>query len=164
LAGRRALRPPGAQPGGDPHPRRGPRPRARRMRETIAAGAVPRGARHIPNPRRAPPRQPIFPARRPPPGVPLRPGVTGPLAHAQARQSGAAVITQPDIRWGRCDIKSTNLLGNVLAMQAAVEAGGVEALLYLPDGTLTEGTHTSFFGVLDGVLLTAPNSKAILPG
>jgi branched-subunit amino acid aminotransferase/4-amino-4-deoxychorismate lyase len=49
-------------------------------------------------------------------------------------------------------------------MQAAKEAGSLEALLYLPDGTLTEGTHTSFFGVLDGAILTAPNSNAILPG
>jgi D-alanine transaminase len=84
--------------------------------------------------------------------------------HAEHRQRGAAVLTQPDCRWGRCDIKSTNLLSNVLAMQAAVEAGCIEALLYLPDGTLTEGTHTSFFGVLDGTLLTAPTSNAILPG
>jgi D-alanine transaminase len=84
--------------------------------------------------------------------------------YTEARRTGAAVITQPDVRWDRCDIKSTNLLGNVLAMQAAVEAGAVEALLALPDGTLTEGTHTSFFGVLDGTVLTAPNSNAILPG
>ena len=49
-------------------------------------------------------------------------------------------------------------------MQAAKEAGCKEALLYLPDGTLTEGTHTSFFGVRDGRLLTAPNSNSILPG
>jgi D-alanine transaminase len=84
--------------------------------------------------------------------------------YAEPRRAGAAVITLPDIRWERCDIKSTNLLANVLATQAAKEAGCVEALLYLPDGTLTEGTHTSFFGVLDGNLLTAPNSNAILPG
>jgi len=84
--------------------------------------------------------------------------------YAEARRAGAAVISLPDIRWDRCDIKSTNLLANVLATQAAKEAGCVEALLYLPDGTLTEGTHTSFFGVLDGKLLTAPNSTAILPG
>src|SRR5207244_4763315 len=44
------------------------------------------------------------------------------------------------------------------------EAGGLESLLYLPDDTLTEGTHTSFFGVLNGSVLTAPNSHAILPG
>jgi D-alanine transaminase len=84
--------------------------------------------------------------------------------YIQARETGAAVITQADTRWDRCDIKSTNLLANVLAMQAAKEAGGLESLLYLPDGTLTEGTHTSFFGVLDGTVLTAPNSNAILPG
>ena len=76
--------------------------------------------------------------------------------YAEARRGRAAcVITHPDIRWGRCDIKSTNLLGNVLAMQAAKEAGCLEALLYLPDGTLTEGTHTSFFGVRRRRVLTA---------
>ena len=85
-------------------------------------------------------------------------------SYAAARDTGAAVVTHPDLRWERCDIKSTNLLANVLAMQAAREAGCSEALLYLPDGTLTEGTHTSFFGVLGGTVLTAPNSNAILPG
>jgi D-alanine transaminase len=84
--------------------------------------------------------------------------------YADARRRGCGVITLPDIRWDRCDIKSTNLLPNVLATQAAKEASCVEALLYLPDGTLTEGTHTSFFGVLDGRLLTRPISTAILPG
>jgi D-alanine transaminase len=84
--------------------------------------------------------------------------------YAEARRSGTSVITLPDIRWDRCDIKSTNLLANVLASQAARDAGCPEALLYLPDGTMTEGTHTSFFGVLDGQVLTAPNSNAILPG
>ena len=67
--------------------------------------------------------------------------------YANRRQEGVAVLTQPDLRWGRCDIKSTNLLGNVMAMQAAAEAGCVEALLYLPDGTLTEATHSSSFAV-----------------
>ena len=56
------------------------------------------------------------------------------------------------------------MLGNVLAAQAAKEAGCPEALLHLPDGTLTEGTHTSFFGVMGHVLLTTPASNAILPG
>lgn len=84
--------------------------------------------------------------------------------YAEARRSGAGAIALPDIRWDRCDIKSTNLLANVLATQAAKEAGCIEALLYLPDGTMTEGTHTSFFGVLDGTLWTTPNSNAILPG
>jgi D-alanine transaminase len=84
--------------------------------------------------------------------------------YVTAREQGAAVITTPDLRWERCDIKSTNLLANVLAAQTAKEAGAVEAVFHLPDGTLTEGTHTSFFGVLSGTLLTAPQSPAILPG
>ena len=61
-------------------------------------------------------------------------------------------------------MKSTNLLANVLAMQSAKEAGCAEALLYLADGTLTEGSHSSFFGVRDGIIRTSPNGPAILPG
>jgi D-alanine transaminase len=80
------------------------------------------------------------------------------------REQGAAAITHPDLRWQRCDIKSTNLLGNVLAAQAAAERDCLEALLYQADGTLTEGSRTSFFAVRDGVLLTSPQSHAILPG
>ena len=84
--------------------------------------------------------------------------------YAPLRHSGANVITHPDVRWDRCDIKSTNLLGNVLAAQAAKEAGAAEAIFVLPDGTLTEGSRTSFFGVRDDKLLTAPATNAILPG
>jgi D-alanine transaminase len=84
--------------------------------------------------------------------------------YTKTRVEGVRVSLQPDQRWGRCDIKSTNLLANVLAMQAAREAGGAEALLVLPDGTVTEGSHSSLFGVVDGGLRTAPNSPDILPG
>jgi D-alanine transaminase len=80
------------------------------------------------------------------------------------REQGVPAITYPDIRWDRCDIKSTNLLGNILAGQAAKEAGAYEAILYLEDGTVLEGTRTSLFGVLGGKLLTAPTGHAILPG
>ena len=134
----------------------------RRMLATIAAGPFREATAYLQVTRGAAPRKHPFPAGVAPLEFLYVQEFHDP--YAEARRTGAAVITQPDLRWDRCDIKSTNLLGNVLAMQAAVEAGGVEALLYLPDGTLTEGTHTSFFGVLDGVLLTAPNSAAILPG
>jgi D-alanine transaminase len=134
----------------------------RRMLETIAAGPFREALAYLQVTRGAAPRKHTFPAGVPPLEFLYVQEFADP--YAEARRTGAAVITQPDLRWDRCDIKSTNLLGNVLAMQAAVEAGGVEALLYLPDGTLTEGTHTSFFGVLGGELLTAPNSAAILPG
>jgi D-alanine transaminase len=74
-------------------------------------------------------------------------------------------ITQPDLRWARCDIKSTGLLPNVLARQAAREQGAAEAILVDADGMVTEGAATSFWIVgEDGVLRTRPLSHAILPG
>ncbi|MBX7118653.1 MAG: D-amino acid aminotransferase [Gemmatimonadaceae bacterium] len=79
------------------------------------------------------------------------------------RTQGARAITQPDIRWARCDLKTVNLLGPVLARQAAVEQGAYEALLHR-DGMLTEGAATNAFFVLDGVLRTYPLSHYILPG
>jgi D-alanine transaminase len=134
----------------------------RRMRETIAAGAFNEATVYIQITRGAAPRAHPFPAG----AIPLEFFFVQQFldGYEEARQRGTKVITQPDIRWNRCDIKSINLLANVLARQAAAEAGAVEALFYLPDGTLTEGTHTSFFGVLNGAVLTAPNSNAILPG
>jgi D-alanine transaminase len=85
-------------------------------------------------------------------------------SYATLRREGASVITHPDIRWQRCDIKSTNLLANVLARQVAAEAGCVEALLFTADGTMTEATHSSFFAVIAGTLLATPLGNAILPG
>ena len=78
-------------------------------------------------------------------------------------ETGCNVITFPDLRWQRCDIKSTNLLANVLANQAASEAGCAEALLHLPDGTLTEASHSSFFAVKGGQLHTTPLKANVLP-
>jgi len=75
---------------------------------------------------------------------------------------GVPVITSPDMRWMRCDIKSVALLPNCLAAQEAREKGAPEAVL-IRDGIALEGTHTSFFGVIDGVVRTAPLSNYILP-
>lgn len=80
------------------------------------------------------------------------------------RETGIAVVIQPDLRWHRCDIKSTNLLGNVLAFQVGKEAGAHEVILIRPDGTVTEGTRTSLFAVVNGTLRTGPLSSEILPG
>ena len=79
------------------------------------------------------------------------------------RETGAAAITHADIRWMRCDVKTVNLLPNVLAKQRAVEAGAVEAIL-VRDGVVTEGASTNVFGVIDGELRTHPDSNFILPG
>jgi D-alanine transaminase len=133
-----------------------------RMLAAIAAGPFQEATVYIQITRGVAPRTHIFPAAVPPLEFLYVKEFHDP--YVESRRDGAAVITLPDIRWERCDIKSTNLLANVLASQTAKEAGCLEALLYLPNGTLTEGTHTSFFGVLGGTLLTAPTSPSILPG
>ena len=79
------------------------------------------------------------------------------------RDEGCAAVTYPDMRWKRRDWKTVNLLGNVLARQAAAEAGAYEAILH-EDGIVTEGAATNVFAVLDGVLRTHPLTQRILPG
>jgi D-alanine transaminase len=78
---------------------------------------------------------------------------------------GAAVVTMPDQRWARRDIKSISLLANVLAKQAATEQGAFEAWLVDGDGMVTEGSSTSaWIATADGALVTRPNGHEILPG
>ena len=82
---------------------------------------------------------------------------------AQAEQGGS-VITQPDIRWGRVDIKTVALLPNVLAKQAAKSVGAVEAWL-VRDGKVTEGSSSNAWIVdQNGVLITHPKGHEILGG
>ena len=79
------------------------------------------------------------------------------------RRTGARAVTYPDLRWARCDLKTVNLLPNVMAKQAAAAAGAFEALL-LKQGMLTEASHSSAFAVVGGVLRTHPLGPEILPG
>lgn len=74
-----------------------------------------------------------------------------------------ACIAIPDIRWHRCDIKSTSLLGSVMMTQQAIAAVANEAIL-LRDGVVLEGASSNVFAVVDGVLHTAPKSRHILAG
>jgi len=78
------------------------------------------------------------------------------------RDAGCAAITHEDLRWARCDWKTLNLLGSVLARQAALEAGAFEAIL-VRDGVITEGAATTVLAVVDGVVRTHPLSTRILP-
>lgn len=89
-------------------------------------------------------------------------GMVSPVA-PPAATPGIRAITRPDERWGRCDIKATALLANVLARQAAEEAGAGEALL-LRDGELTEGSASTVLIVEGGALVRRPDGRAILPG
>ena len=78
-------------------------------------------------------------------------------------EQGVDVISTPDLRWKRCDIKSIALLANILAKQEAHAAGAYEALLINDKGKVTEGSSTSAFCILDGVLYTSPTGAHILP-
>jgi D-alanine transaminase len=107
------------------------------------------------------PRQHFFP----PPDI--RPtvfiSVTPVKPKEKELKEGIKVILLDDLRWGRCDIKSTMLLPNVMARQEAFEKNAGEAIL-VKDGFITEGTHTNFFAVKDGKLYTHPLSNFILSG
>lgn len=95
---------------------------------------------------------------------------TPPTVFAFARRTdpplppgGGRAIFVPDERWGRCDVKSVMLLPNVLASQAAREAGAIEAIL-VRDGIAWEGTKANLFACVEGVIRTAPRGPRILPG
>lgn len=79
-----------------------------------------------------------------------------------ATHEGYSAITRPEWRWGRCDIKSTSLLPNVLSKSDAAAAGAIEAI-YLADGVLREGSSSSILVVQGNRLLAPPEGPEILP-
>jgi len=81
----------------------------------------------------------------------------------ELRAKGVTAVTVPDIRWLRCDIKTIQLLPNVMAKQAASERGAFEAIL-VRDGVVTEGSHANVIGVIGGEIRTHPTNNLILPG
>lgn len=84
-------------------------------------------------------------------------------ANPAHQESGVGVIALPDERWGRVDMKTVNLLPNVLANERAHRAGAYEALL-VRDGIVTEGSHSNAWMVRDGVAYTHPTGARILAG
>jgi D-alanine transaminase len=109
------------------------------------------------------PRSHLFPKRGRPSLVVTvrRPAFPG----EREREFGVGVITQPDLRWGRCDIKSISLLPNVLARQSAATAGCREAWLVDREGMVTEGSASNAY-IVDGAgrLITHPLNERILGG
>ena len=82
---------------------------------------------------------------------------------AERWNEGFRAVTVPDRRWARVDIKTISLLGNVLAQQAAVDAGVDDSIL-VRDGVALEGAHSNLFAVFGDTLVTHPLSNVILPG
>jgi D-alanine transaminase len=81
----------------------------------------------------------------------------------KVQTQGIPAITAPDTRWKFCNIKSLNLLANVLHRQTAEEVGAQEAIL-IREGLVTEGCLSNIFIVKNGVIATHPNEPGILPG
>jgi len=135
-----------------------------RVRKTIAASGVGDGTAYVQVTRGVAPRLHAFPNPPVPPTelIVIRP--YDDTATARLRESGVPVISRPDLRWKRCDVKSTNLLANVIANEAAHRAGCYEAVLVDGDGFVTEATHSSVVWVRNGRLEGTPEGPPILPG
>ncbi|MFA4951382.1 D-amino-acid transaminase [Brevundimonas sp.] len=135
------------------------------LHETIRRNRVTNGIVYLQVTRGTARRDHPFPAEGTPPSVIVTSrSISASKAEAQA-QKGVAVLTQPDIRWGRCDIKTVGLLANVLAKQAAREAGAYEAWMVDEMGLVTEGSSTNAWIVDEhGKLRTRDTQANILKG
>lgn len=135
------------------------------LRETIRRNRISTGLVYLQVTRGAAPRDFPFPKGNVAPTVVcLARRVDGAKREARAAQ-GIAVTTTPDIRWGRCDIKTVMLLPAVLAKERAAENGAQEAWLVDSHGFVTEGASSNAWIVTaSGMLVTRPTGNAILPG
>ena len=89
--------------------------------------------------------------------------ITPVTGYQKLRDNGAKVCLYKDSRWARCDIKSLNLLPNVIAKQYAHDKGCFEALLTDRRGDITEGSSSAFFAIFGNEVVTRPLSNKILP-
>ncbi|WP_429961862.1 D-amino-acid transaminase [Enterococcus sp. AZ083] len=81
----------------------------------------------------------------------------------EMQHAGLTATVLPDERWLHCDIKSLSLLGNLLALDQAIEAGFDDALLQR-DGCFTEASASNLWFVIDGIVYTHPDGRLVLPG
>jgi D-alanine transaminase len=135
-----------------------------RLHRAISASGIQEGTAYVHITRGVSPRAHAFPSSPVAPTelIVIRPYDDEPVD--QLRAEGVGAISQPDLRWKLCDLKTTNLLPNVLANEAAHRAGCFEAILVDENGMVTEGTHTSVLWVRGGRLEGTPEGHGILPG
>lgn len=135
------------------------------MREVIRLNGVKNGLVYLQVTRGVAPRDHPFPGPGVRPAVVVTAKRIDPAGNAKRAENGVKVITVPESRWDRVDIKTTGLLPNVLAKQAAKEKGATEAWFVGPDGIVKEGASTNAWIVTrDGVLVTRPAETGILRG
>jgi D-alanine transaminase len=135
------------------------------LKETVRRNRVRNGIVYLQVTRGTARRDHPFPPEGTPPSVIVTArSISAVKAEAQA-DKGVAVITQPDIRWGRCDIKTVGLLPNILAKQAARDRGAYEAWFVDEMGLVTEGSSTNAW-IIDehGKLRTRDTQANILRG
>lgn len=135
------------------------------LRETIRRNAVKDGLVYLQMTRGVADRDHYFPAVTTPPSIVVTARSLDRSKADRLAAEGIGVIIKPDNRWDRVDIKTTGLLPNVLAKQAAKEAGAREAWFVDRDGNVTEGGSTNAWIVTwDGRLITRPADSGILRG
>ncbi|HAQ35353.1 MAG: D-amino acid aminotransferase [Maricaulis sp.] len=133
--------------------------------ETVRRNRVRDGLLYLQVSRGCAPRDHCFPGEHVGPTVIVTVKRTNTRAANEKAEKGVSVITIPDIRWGRRDIKTVSLLPNALAKQAAKEAGAAEAWLIDPDGTVTEGSSSNAWILTkENTLVTRAASQSILNG
>lgn len=135
------------------------------MRETIRRNRVRDGIVYLQVTRGEMRRDFPFPPEGTRPSIVVTSRSHNNVRNEKAAEAGIAVVTMPDIRWQRVDIKSVALLPNVLAKQQAREQGAKEAWLVDSEGRVTEGASSNAWIVTrDGTLVTRPLQTGILPG
>ncbi|MFO8059390.1 MAG: aminotransferase class IV [Bacillota bacterium] len=108
------------------------------------------------------PRNHVIPSDLQPTVIATVRGIT-PL-HERTYERGGIAFTAPDLRWARRDVKATTLLPNIMSRTQAMNRGGYDAIHYEEDETVTEGSVSSLFCVIDGVIRTHPADHHVLPG
>ncbi|MBN8999881.1 MAG: D-amino-acid transaminase [Rhizobiales bacterium] len=135
------------------------------LREVVRRNRVRDGLVYLQVTRGVAPRNHPFPAPGTPPALVVTAKSVPRAVHEHSAEAGVAVISVPDNRWDRVDIKTVGLLPNVLAKQAARDAGAYEAWFYDADGNVTEGSSTNAWIVTaDGKIVTRPAEHGILRG
>jgi D-alanine transaminase len=135
------------------------------MRETVRRNRVRDGLVYVQVTRGVAPRDHYFPLSKPDPALVVTSRSLNRAQMERMAQAGVAVITLPDNRWGRVDIKTIGLLPNVLAKQQAREMGAREAWFVDASGYVTEGGSTNAWIVThDGRLVTRQPDQQILAG
>jgi D-alanine transaminase len=135
------------------------------IRQVVRRNRVTNGMVYIQVSRGVARRDHVFPAPEVRPSLVVTAKAMNPAVNAARYAAGIRAVTVADDRWGRVDVKTVGLLPNVLARQAAKEAGAQEAIFVDADGNVTEGGATNLWIVdRDGKLITRPAERGILRG